>query len=151
MTYEEIISGLGALQEGDFGDYVPAQLYQLTEALMELPSPERAIPELFAVMERFPDSELGIPGPLVHTLERMDYAEGLVASLRRRPTFQAVWMVNRILNTALSPDRRKFYLDLLASVEHHPTATESACDRAQHYLEFQSTRNASSETGTSSL
>lgn len=96
MTYEEVIAGLRALEEKDFTDYVPDQLYQFTEALMELPSPERAIPELFAVMERFPDAELGTPGPLVHTLERMDYAEELVASLRRRPTPHAVWMVNRI-------------------------------------------------------
>jgi len=96
MTYDEIISGLRALEDRDFGDNVPDQLYRLTEALMELPSPERAIPELFAVMERFPDAELGTPGPLVHTLERINYVEELVASLRRRPTPHAVWMVNRI-------------------------------------------------------
>ncbi len=59
MTYDEVISGLRALEEEDFGDYVPEQLYQLTEALMKLPERERAIPELFAVMERFPDVELG--------------------------------------------------------------------------------------------
>ncbi len=142
MTYEEIISGLRALKEEDFGDHVPEQLYELTEALMKVPSPERAIPELFGIMERFPDAELGVPGPLVHTLERMDYAEGLAASLRRRPTPHAVWMVNRILNTALPPERRQFYLDLLASVKDHPAASESARHRAEDFLEYQSTRKA---------
>jgi hypothetical protein len=142
MTYEEVVSGFRALEEKDFGDNVPDQLYVLTEALMQLPSPERATSELFAVMERFPDAELGTPGPLVHTLERMDYAEELVASLRRRPSPHAVWMVNRILNTALPPERRQFYLDLLASVGRHPAATESARDQADHFLEFQSTGNA---------
>jgi hypothetical protein len=142
MTYEEIISGLRALEEKDFGDYVPEQLHQLTDALMKLPSPERAIPELFAVMERFPDAELGSPGPLVHTLERMNYAEELVASVRRRPTPHTVWMINRILNTALPPERRQSYLELLASVEHHPTATDSARDQARDFLEFQSNGNA---------
>ncbi len=138
MTYEEIISGLRALKEEDFGDYVPDQLYRLTEALMKLPSPERAIPELFAVLERFPDAELGSPGPVVHTLESMDYTEELVASMRRCPTWHTAWMVNRILNTALPVGRRQLFLDLLASVSNHPKAAQSARDRAEDYLEFQS-------------
>ncbi|EDY19725.1 hypothetical protein CfE428DRAFT_2901 [Chthoniobacter flavus Ellin428] len=145
MTYEEVISGLRALEENDFGDDVPSQLFQLTEALMELSQPERAVPELFAVVERFPDAELGTPGPLVHTLERLDYTEELASSLRRRPTPHGVWMVNRILNGTLPAERRQFYLDLLASIAHHPNATESARDQAEHFLEFQST-HASSET-----
>lgn len=142
MTYEEVISGLRALKAEDFRDYVPEQLDQLTDALMELPSPERAIPELFAVMERLPDSDLGSPGSLVHTLEGMDYTEELVASIRRRPTSLAIWMVNRILNTALPPERRQFYLDLLGSVAEHPGANESARDDALHFIEFQTTGSA---------
>jgi hypothetical protein len=137
MTCEEVIAGLRALKAEDFADYVPEQLDQLTDAVMELPSPEQAIPELFAVMERFPDSDLGSPGPLVHTLERMNYTDELVASMRRHPTSLAIWMVNRILNTALPPERRHFFLDLLASVAEHPEANESARDDALHFIEFQ--------------
>src|SRR5947209_5631496 len=60
MTYEEIISGLRALEAKDFDYYHagmdgPQRLDLLTTALGELPSPERAIPELFAVMERLPE------------------------------------------------------------------------------------------------
>lgn len=147
MTYEEIIFGLRALEAKDFDCFNtdmdgPQQLNRLTDALMELPSPERAIPELFAVMERLPSSDLGTPGPLVHTLERMDYVAELVASIRRRPTDLAIWMVNRILNTALPPERRQRYLDLLASVAEHPDANESARYGAQHFIEFQMTRIA---------
>ena len=142
MTYEEVISGLRALEAKDFADYVPERLDQLTDAIMELPSPERAIPELFALMERLPDSDLGSPGPVVHTLERMNYAEELVASIHRRPTDLAIWMVNRILNTSLPPERRQFYLDLLASAAEHPDANESARYEARHFIEFQSAGNA---------
>lgn len=142
MTYEEVISGLHALRAEDFADYVPEQLDQLTDALLQLPSPERAVPELFALMERLSDSDLGTPGPLVHTLERMDSANELIASIRRRPTAHTVWMVNRILNTDMPKELRRFYLDLLASVTRHPEANESAQDCAEDFLEFQATRSA---------
>ena len=131
MTCDEIISGLRGLTDEDFGDYVPQKLYDLTEAVSKLSSHERVIPELFRVMERFPDAELGAPGPLVHTLERLDYASELVASIHRRPTPHGVWMINRILNTSPVEADRRFYMDLLASVAAHPDATQSARDEAQ--------------------
>lgn len=146
MTYEEVISGLRSLKAEDFeysaGGHSGPDLDELTDALIELPAPEQAIPELFAVMERLPDADLGSPGPLVHTLERMDYTAELVASLRRRPTSLSVWMVNRILNSSLSPERRQFFLDLLASVTDHPEAGEAARDEAAHFIHYQSTRTA---------
>ena len=137
MTSDDIVSGLRSLTDDDFGDYVPQKLYDLTEAVRNLPSAEQVIPELFAVMERFPDAELGTPGPLVHTLESLDYTSELVASIRRRPTPHGVWMINRILNSGLTDDDRKFYLDLLVSVAAHPNATESARDQAQDFIDFQ--------------
>jgi hypothetical protein len=142
MTYDEVIAGLRSLKPEDFKGSVPQQLFGLTDALKELPSPERAIPELFAVMERFPDEELGSPGPLVHALEWMDYEPGLVASMQRCPTPHAIWMVNRILNRTRPSERRKFFLDLLASVKDHPNAGESARDQAGYFIEYQSTRYA---------
>jgi hypothetical protein len=72
----------------------------------------------------------------------MNYVDELVASLRRRPTPLAIWMVNRVLNTALPPERRQFYLDLLASVAEHPEANESARYEAEHFIEFQKTGSA---------
>jgi len=140
MTCDEIISGLRGLRDEDFGDYVPQKLYDITEAVPKLSSPELVVPELFAVMERFPDAELGTPGPLVHTLESLDYTRELVASIRRRPTPHGVWMVNRILNSDLAETDRQFYLDLLTSVTAHPHATESARDQAQSFIEFQASR-----------
>jgi hypothetical protein len=137
MTCDEVISGLRCLTDKDFGDNVPQKLYDLAEAVPKLSSPERVIPELFGVMERFPDAELGTPGPLVHTLECLDYVRELVASIRRRPSPHAVWMVNRILNTDLVEADRRFYLDLLESIAAHPDATESARDQARSFIELQ--------------
>jgi hypothetical protein len=74
------------------------RLRELTDALMSVSEPQRAIPELFHVMERLPDADLGSPGPLVHTLEAVKgYEDELIRSVRRSPSLLSVWMVNRIL------------------------------------------------------
>ena len=114
------------------------KLVELTDALMKLPSPERAIPELFAVMERLPESDLGSPGPLVHTLERLrSYEEELATSVHRRPTTLSVWMVNRILNTDLPVELRQRYMELLRDAEAHAEATQSVREDARDFLELQ--------------
>src|SRR6266487_324022 len=132
-TFEQIIEGLGALNAEDFDYHTPGfdgheQLHELTEELMALPQPERAIRALFDVMERMPDADLGSPGPLVHTLERMlgHYERELVESIKRRPSPTAIWMVNRILNGTRVPEQRQFYIDLLRFAAEHPKAPESA-------------------------
>jgi hypothetical protein len=116
-------------------------LRDLTNALLQLPHPERAISELFAVMERLPDSDLGTPGPLVHTLERLKgYEEELISSVRRLPTPLAVWMLNRILNTPLPRDQRAHYLQLLQHAARHPTAPSEATSSAEDFIERQNER-----------
>jgi hypothetical protein len=95
---------------------------------------------MFEVMERMPESDLGSPGPLVHTLEQMcgHYESELVESIKRRPTPLAVWMVNRILNATNSPEQRHFYMDLLRFAAEHPAAPEAARHEAHHFIEHQS-------------
>src|SRR5262249_15217200 len=142
MTYDEIISGLDALRASDFDDSnIDARgrekLYELTDAIMSLSSPERAIPALFAVVERLPDADLGSPGPLVHTLERLPgYERGLMRSARRRPTLLSVWMVNGILNTAPPQELRQACIALLNEAAKHPKASKTVRDCARQFLEL---------------
>ena len=143
MDYQEIIAGLSSLQASDF-DYANTdargweKLSQLTGALMSSQGPERAIPELFSVMERLPDADLGTPGPLVHTLEQLQgYEKELVRSVGRRPSQLSVWMVNRILNTELSDDDRRTYMSLLAGAAANPNALKSVRDDARNFIKFQ--------------
>ena len=142
MNLEQIVSELRLFEPKDFLDYVPQKLDQLIDALMESPNPELGIPELFALMERLPDSDLGSPGPIVHALERMNYADELEATIQRNPTPLTIWMVNRILNSELSAERRQHLLDLLVSVETHPQANEAARAEERDFIEFQSSQHA---------
>ncbi len=117
----------------------PERLNALTDELMTLPQPERAVRPMFEVMERMPESDLGSPGPLVHTLEQMcgHYEGELVESIKRRPTPLAVWMVNRILNATRSPRTDSFTWtcsDSLRSIRKH---AESARRQAHGFIEHQ--------------
>ena len=143
-TFDQILDGLAALKAEDFDYHHPGfdgneRLHELTAELMTLPQPERAVPALFDVMERMPDADLGSPGPLVHTLERMrgHYESELVESIKRRPTPLALWMVNRILNGTGNPEQRQFYMDLLRFAAEHPAASGSAKYEAQHFIQHQ--------------
>lgn len=144
MTYEEITAGFRALQASDF-DYKNInahgweRLAELTAALMTVPGAEKAIPEMFSVMERLPDADFGSPGPLVHTMERWrgGYEDELVNSVRRCPSMLSLWMVNRILNTDLPDDIRRSYMALLNEAATHPNAPETVREDARGFVEFQ--------------
>lgn len=91
---------------------------------------------MFRTMERLDESDLGSPGPLVHTLEACaGYEPFLVESLRRKPTQLSVWMVNRILNA--DPPDAKDWLALLASANEHPNASEETKAEALSFLNYQ--------------
>jgi hypothetical protein len=144
---EQIIAGLAALKAEDFDYQKPGfdgneRLYELTEELLTTPQPERGVSALFDVMERMPEADLGSPGPLVHTLEKMrgHYEQELVESIKRKPSPTAIWMVNRILNATRAPDQRQFYMDLLRFATEHPLACEAARNEAQHFVDYQSKR-----------
>jgi hypothetical protein len=141
-TFDQILAGLAALQASDFDDEDAGleKLQSLTDELMAQPQPERAIPALFAVMERMPDTEMGTPGPLVHTLEKMrgHYEHELVASIKRQPAGLSVWMVNRILNGTKDLQQRQSYMDLLRFAAEHPAAPEFVRQEAEHFLQHQS-------------
>jgi hypothetical protein len=95
---------------------------------------------MFQLMERFPEADLGCPGPLVHEMESLvgHYEEFLVASLRRQPTDLTVWMANRILNSRLSVTQRSQWLNELRRVLEHPLAPQSTKESVLSFLEHQS-------------
>lgn len=113
------------------------QIYALCEEVEGLDDPPEAFPAFFELMERLPDSDLGSPGELVHTMEQHigSYEDLLEDSLRRAPTYLTVWMANRILNVP-SADRNR-WLPLLRSVETHEAATEGIKSEARMFLERQ--------------
>ncbi|PTY01718.1 hypothetical protein DB347_25395 [Opitutaceae bacterium EW11] len=140
----DILRELRQFSADDF-DYMkgapgPERLHALCAEVEALPEPAVVFPEFFALMERLSESELGTPGPLVHTMEKYtgSYERLLAQSIIRRPVDLSVWMVNRVLNGGAGD--RDAWMKLLETASNHPDASELARDQAKHFIEFQSQR-----------
>lgn len=83
-----------------------------------------AIEPLLLFMERHPLSDFGMPGAIVHYVEKFykkGYEDLLIASVIRRPTVHTVWMLNRIKNAGENSDQyEKILNDVLEKqgIEH---------------------------------
>lgn len=76
-----------------------------------------AVEPLLLFMERHPLSDFGMPGAIVHSVEKFykkGYEDLLIASVIRRPTVHTVWMLNRIKNAGENSDQyEKILNDIL--------------------------------------
>jgi hypothetical protein len=136
-----IIANLDAFQPQDDDDN-DRRLWAILEGLEDLPDRKRTMSAIFALMERFPDAQLGSPGPLVNELEAMgDYEVALRASLRRMPADLSVWMVNRLLNGDNAGGAwRQAWLSDLRNVAKRSDVPKSVREAAFGFLRFQADR-----------
>jgi hypothetical protein len=101
----------------------------------------RHIPDLLAVLERFPvDHGAGVLWSVVHGVESLPgYAPDLIRSVRRQPSELGVTMVGRFLNGGVSQVGRESLVGLLREVTASATAPESvrafAADWADRHAE----------------
>lgn len=74
---------------------------------------------LFRILEKNSDFDFGMPGQIVHTLEK-HYKKGLeeelFKSLNRKPTFYTLWMLNRIINGTSDTKEKERYMEMLKSI-----------------------------------
>lgn len=74
---------------------------------------------LFRILEKNSDFDFGMPGQIVHALEK-HYKKGLeeelFKSLNRKPTFYTLWMLNRIINGTSDPKEKECYMEMLKSI-----------------------------------
>jgi hypothetical protein len=114
------------------------RLYEILDQLKDLSPDLRSpvIPAILGLIERHPGAELGSPGPLVHELEAIPgYEPFLRDSVLRQPVDLSVWMVNRILNSEISPEARLGWLEVLRTVLIHPLASSESRQAASDFLE----------------
>ena len=74
---------------------------------------------LLRILEKNSDFDFGMPGQIVHTLEK-HYKKGLeeelFKSLNRKPTFYTLWMLNRIINGTSDTKEKESYMEMLKSI-----------------------------------
>lgn len=137
----ELVKFIGQLHDlnPSANDTAELDLYKLIEPIESIKGADAVIPEIFRFFERFPDADLGSPGPLVHFIEKFYpiYIQQLVASVERQPTSHTLWMVNRILNSKLPPEQRSRLLQVLKGAINHPKAGTTAKKSAAEFLAHQ--------------
>jgi hypothetical protein len=104
-------------------------LYALLDGLGDLRSDPDVRRELVSIFERFPDADLGSPGPIVHALEKSpidEHVELLASSLQRRATVMTVWMAERCFRSRLSERNRSRLLAALAGAREQSISGEVA-------------------------
>lgn len=90
-------------------------------------------------MEENPKIDYGMPGPLVHFMEKKykkGYEKLLLESIKRKPTEHTVWMLNRILNDVNLEDRN-VYMDVLKAIVKDSKYDEELRSLAKEFLEYQ--------------
>lgn len=139
MIIEKVIAELDVFAPADEAENV-GRLYEILDALQSL-APElrlAVVPAIFGLIERYPEAELGSPGPLVHELESIPgYESFLQHSVSRQPAPLSIWMVNRILNAEIPLRDRSNWLQSLRKVLNHPSASEESRQAARDFLEHQ--------------
>ena len=90
-------------------------------------------------MEENPKIDYGMPGPLVHFMEKKykkGYEKLLLEPIKRKPTEHTVWMLNRILNDVNLEDRN-VYMDVLKAIVKDSKYDEELRSLAKEFLEYQ--------------
>ncbi len=144
-TAAEMIAAFAAFVAGPDDVSTMDNLYRLTDGYKVLSVEDKAsvVPSMFRLMERCPDADLGNPGPLVHSIESIGipaYEGQLTDSIRRRPMYLNIWMLNRILNITPDGPQRAAYLTLLERVRDDPKWAGSVIAEAAGYLDHQAKR-----------
>lgn len=142
-SIQEIKAALATLTEFDFDlsnedSNGMGQLYRLMDELRNLDQSSEVAETILEFIERLGECDLGSPGPLVHTLEKLpDYEEHLYRSIERKPTPLTLWMVNRVLNVTEDEDKKEKLLLLLRKSLTHPFASAETKSEARYFIDFQ--------------
>lgn len=94
-----------------------------------------AVTPLLQLMERHPLDDFGMPGAIVHFVERFyknGYEELLIESVKRRPTMHTVWMLNRVMNGS---ENKNDYLEIMKEITERSDIEETIRNSASEFID----------------
>ncbi len=120
---------------------VIVDLYDLVELIKDEEDISAAFEPIFRFFEKYPDADVGNPGPLVHLMERhySNYINALLSSVKSKPTYMSVIMLHRVLILGISDQARVEYIELLEAVATNKDSDEGARYVALECCEYHKT------------
>lgn len=111
----------------------------LADELVESLAPEIAnavFPAVFEFFEAAPDADCGSPGTLVHLVEHYypNYLAALKDSVRRKPSYNGVLMINRILNSDLDQAERSELMEILRATVTDQETPDEVIEMAEGFI-----------------
>lgn len=109
------------------------------DELVEGISPEIAdtvFPAVFEFFEAAPDADCGAPSTLVHLVEHYypNYLTALKDSVRRKPSYNGVLMINRILNSDLNQVERFELMEILRATVTDQATPDEVIEMAEGFI-----------------
>ena len=96
-----------------------------------------AVEPILRFMEEHPSIEFGMPGALVHFVERFyhkGYEEKLLGSISRKPTLHTVWMLNRLINGTSEPATKQRFVTAMAHAKSNPLVDSDTLNQINRLL-----------------
>jgi len=135
MTRHDALSQLHAIAtSADF----PQEARDLAASWVSAGFDTDFVEDILRFIEENPRINYGSPGPLAHYVERFygrGYEAMLVDSLRRKPTPQTVWMLNRVINGTDEPELGKTYVLEMERAGTHPLLDEETSREVSQFLD----------------
>ena len=120
--------------------------FETSEILDELynnETGEEYVEFLINFMSDNPDIDYGMPGPIVHFIERypIEYYLGfLLKAIETKPNVTLLWMLNRITNVADKINKEK-YIDVFEKTAERKDIDAVTKDTALEFYKFQKEEN----------
>ena len=142
MTTQQIIETLNnfiPFSDDDNENDNESYFYSPMDELIKKEDYELAIEPIFKLIEKYPLTDFGSPGPFVHTLESFvgHYENYLYESLKRKPTPLTIWMFNRIINGEQNIIIKQNLIDRLQSFLDHPDVDKETVDTIKGFITYQ--------------
>lgn len=115
------------------------ETYNILQEISENDNGVKYIEFLINFMMENSDIDYGMPGPIVHFIEKypIDYYVGyLIEAIEKKPNDTLLWMLNRITNITVGSDRDR-YIEILKHTGERNDIDDITREGALQFYRFQ--------------
>lgn len=113
--------------------------YELEDILEELyasQKPELGLDSMISIFEKYPNEDNDALWGMLHGIEDIEnYEMKIIESVKRKPSFFGVLMINRMLNARAYHIKNIDLINILRLSTVHPAATDYVKEQAKRFFE----------------